>query len=408
MADKEDVVPGRAGDLLGLACSMLGGLPVDLQTTPQVEWKDLSEAGWEALASQAQAEGLAPLLYWVFSKSGRFSSIPEPVRQALRSSYAGTWMQNQTLLKELETLAGHFHAAGIPLVLLKGACFALTVYPDIGLRPMGDLDVLVPASQLCAAVKIACSLGYQDDLPEASPGLNDLLSHHACLQKAGSPSISLEIHDSLVADKSFIYAVPVDWFWGQTEPLQAARPGLHFKNISILTPAAQVLYAAAHAMLQHGGWNAPLRWIYDLDRLVRFYEGRLDWDLLLSQARALEWGSALSAALTKSTHRFGTPIPAQVMARLSASTDRHQKRVADKQIQPATHTLEERQKMLELNGYARMRLFLALLIPSPAYMRWRYPARSPWLLPFWYLWRWWGILKDGLRSLVSLVHKPAR
>ena len=401
MLDKE-------ADILGRVYSLLGELPVDLQTSQPEEWDEFCDSDWEMLFAQVQTEGLAPLLYWILSKSGKFSSIPETVRQALRASYAGAWMQNQKLLKELETLAHRFYEEDIPLVLLKGACFALTIYPDIGLRPMGDLDILVPACQLPAAVKIADGLGYHEDLPEASPGLNNLLSHHACLQKSDSPFISLEIHDSLVAEKSFSYAVPVDWFWEQIEPLQTTRPGLKLDGLFILTPAAQVLYASAHAMLQHGGKNAPLRWMYDIDRLIRYYEGRLDWDLLLSQARVLEWGSALAAALRKTMVYFKTPVPEYVITSLSASTDRHQNLVAQKQIRPATHTLEERETLLSLTGYARMRLFLALLVPSPAYMRWRYKFKTSWHLPWYYLLRWWGILMDGLRSLVSLIQKPSR
>jgi hypothetical protein len=389
-------------------CSLIGSLPVDLQLVPTVAWRNYSETEWLDLVNQAQFEGLAPLLYWVLSKSGHFSTIPEPVRQALRASYAGTWMQNQKFLKELETLAQRFHAAGIPLVLLKGACFALTIYPEISVRPMGDLDILVPASRLSEAVKIASSLGYRDDLPEASTGLNDLLNHHVCLQKPGLHSTSLEIHDSLVADKSFIYGVPVDWFWEQIEPLQVTRPGLKFDNLFILTPTAQVLYASAHAILQHGGRNTPLRWIYDLDRLVCFYADRLDWDLLFSQAQTFEWGSALYVALAKANEYFHTPVPEQFNTKLFTSSDRHQNLVAQKLIKPATHTLDEYQKLLELTGYARLRLFIALLIPGPAYMRWRYSVKYSWALPFWYLHRWWGILQDGFRSLVSLAQKTSK
>jgi len=43
----------------------------------------------------------------------------------------------------------------------------------------------------------------------------------------------------------------VDWFWSQTELLGGASQA-RFENLRMLSPAAQILYAAAHAMLQHG------------------------------------------------------------------------------------------------------------------------------------------------------------
>jgi hypothetical protein len=132
-----------------------------------------------------------------------------------------------------------FQQAGITPVLLKGACFALTIYPDIGLRPMGDLDLLVPKAQFAEAVRIARSLGYVDSGPEAAPGLKDLLSHEACLVKLDG-SVVLEIHHSLVADQTFTYSVPVDWFWEQTEPLPVVNARLAGLRMPSHTPCSSM------------------------------------------------------------------------------------------------------------------------------------------------------------------------
>jgi len=393
---------------LGALCAWLGQIPIGqlpiLNSEIPIQWDTFSVFDWGQLVSKAQIQGLAPLMYWLLSKSGKFSSIPEPARNSLRLNYSVTWIKNQIIFKELESLAKTFKQADIPLVLLKGACFALTIYPDIGLRPMGDLDILVPGSRLSKAVQIAQSFGYVDTIPDASPGLRALLNHEICMQKTGPQAITLEIHNSLVADKAFSYAVPVDWFWEQSEPLGGTLQA-RFEPLRMLTPTAQVLYAAAHAMLQHGGKVAPLCWFFDLDRLIRSYDGRMDWDLLLSQARIFEWGSALDVALVQTHACFRTPIPEYVWAGLSEHADRHRKLVALKQVRPATHILEEFQKLQSLNWYGRFRLVTALIAPSPTYMRWRYGLKTSWEIPAYYVIRWWGILKDGFRSLVSLFKK---
>jgi hypothetical protein len=386
--------------------------PIDNHTLSQlisdnassVDWGSFSPADWTFLLQMAQREGVAPLLYWRFSKSGKIETLTKDARNSLRDMYSSTWVNNQRIFKELEILARLFFQAGIPAVVLKGACFALTIYPEVGLRPMGDLDILVPKAKLAEVVQIAKTLGYEDTLPEASPGFRDLLGHEICLQKTGASPMTLELHHSLVADKSFKYAVPVDWFWSQTELLDGASQA-RFGNLYMLTPEAQVLYASAHAMLQHGGKNTPLRWFYDLDRLIVTYAGRMDWDLLLSQARAFEWGSALNAALSQIHAYFDSPIPDNVLASLSKHSDQHQGLVTLLQNKPATHVLEERQKMLSLNGYARFRLFFALLIPSPSYMLWRYKLKTTWALPVYYLIRWWGILKDAFQTIASFFQK---
>jgi hypothetical protein len=362
-----------------------------------------SALDWDALAHKAHSEGVGPLLYRKFSSGKMLNSMPEETRNFLRLVYAGTSIRNQIIFKELEILVGLFHEVGIAVVALKGVCLALTVYPEIGLRPMGDIDLLVPKEKLSEAVAIAKSLDYVKSLPEASPGLNDLFSHHVFLQKLGTHSIILELHHSLVADKTYSYAAPVDWFWEQTESLKPLSSNMHFENLLMLTPEAQVLYAASHAMLQHGGQNTPLRWFYDIDLLIRRYHERMDWDLLLLQAKIFEWGSALDVFLSQTIAHFDTPIPDHVRASLSKNTDRHRDLVALKQTRPTTHILQERQKLLSLNLYGRIRLVLALLFPSPSYMRWRYQLKCSWLIPIYYLIRWWGILVDAVRTVFSLV-----
>ena len=392
---------------LGVLCTHLGQIPVGKQPIPNgkftINWDKFSEVNWEQLICKAQAEGLAPLMYWLLSKSGRFSAIPELARNILRINYYRSWMHNQNIYKELEVLGQAFQKAEIPLIVLKGACLGLTVYPDIGLRPMGDLDILVPGSKISQAIHIAKSFGYYEhftDEPELS-----YLNHHICLNKSGSLGIMVELHEALIATKYYKFAVPMDWFWEQTETMDGPTSIRRFNDLLMLTPTAQVLYAATHAMLQHGGKDAPLRWFYDLDRLIRSYEKRLDWDLLLSQAHIFDWGSALDAALFKTVACFDTPIPKQVLTSLSGISDRNQKLVALKQNQPGTHMLMELQESLSLKGFARFRYLLALVVPSPAFMVDRYQVKTFWTIPIYYLIRWKDILKDGFRSLVLFIRQ---
>lgn len=377
---------------------MLGRL-VSGRAAGEVDPGAFSAAEWELWLQAAQMEGVGPLLYWQLRQSGEIATAPGPIRKALSAMYAGTRMSNEQAVAEVKALATRFDRADIPVAALKGICSALTLYPDLGLRPMSDVDLLVPTPDLLEALRIARASGYGGGRPEASPGLDELLSHHVCLSKDSAPFTVLELHDALVAEGAVTYAVPVDWFWSQVEPLPGSEPLL------MLSPTAQLLYASAHAMLQHGGRNTSLRWLYDLDRLIRHYGERIDWDLLVSRARAFEWSSAVSAALAETNACFGTPVPARALAELSGQKDRNTQRVQSLLRRPLTHTLEEYQKLQSLSTYARLWLTLALLAPAPAYMRWRYGLKNNWALPAWYLYRWWGIFKDAVKTLWLVTQK---
>jgi hypothetical protein len=383
---------------------LLAGLLSEQEPGRDRDWDAFSAEDWSLVVRRAQAEGVGPLLYQAILTSGKIALLPKPDQELLRVMYYGTKLINEQILQEVGVLTGLFDQAGIPVVALKGVCFVLTIYLDPGLRPMADVDLLVPSSQISAALHIVRSSGYVDVIPDAFPGLDQLLNHATCLKKTKRPFTILEVHHTLVAaEGSFAHAVPVDWFWGQTEAMSDRSSVAWLGHLHMLTPTAQLLYACAHAMLQHGGRDTSLRWLYDLDLLVRVYAERLDWDLLLSQARKFEWGSAVRAALSQAVEFFDTPVPKNILENLARNTDRHAGRVAEMQALPATHTLEEYQKLKSLNAVGRLKLIVALTVPTPAYMRWRYGLKANWAIPVWYPYRWWGIVKDAIRTLGLLL-----
>lgn len=361
-----------------------------------------SKIDWAALIREANVQGVGPLIYWTLSISGKLSLLPIFARNDLRALYTNTWFHNKILLSELGDLACIFGEAAIPIVALKGSDFVVTIYPDIGLRPMSDLDLLIPELEFSRAVKIARSKGYGEIAPEVYPGLRSLLKDEFSLVKRGEHPVALELHNSLLENISFTYAVPSKWFWEQTEPISCPTQK-KLENLLVLNPTANVLYLSAHTILKHGPQGSILRQFYDLHQLISVRASSIDWDLMVWQARKFEWGSALSEALSIAHNYFDTPIPATVLTQLPEFRDRHEKYILLMKAKPATRVFEEYTYMLPLKWYGRLIKVLALVFPGPWYMHWRYKPKTVWALPWCYLLRWWGIIKDGVRTLAILV-----
>jgi hypothetical protein len=66
--------------------------------------------------------------------------------------------------------------------------------------------------------------------------------------------------------------------------------------------------------------------------------------------------------------------------------------------------------LMERKWFGKLVVILGLIFPRPEYMRWRYKFENDWALPVWYFYRWWGILRDVLRTINILVRrsKPAK
>ena len=406
----------------------------------------LGSDDWRLLAATARREGVAPLLYHTLKEQkgrgaevqrrrGEQSSaplllcsstplprIPPDVQANLCQAYYATTARNLLIFRELSRILAAL-AAGppdrnlqpptsnlqppIPVILLKGAALAATLYPSIGLRPMGDLDILVPGERLAEAVACLKALGYVEPYPEMAAGLNALVGHHVHLQGSQNIHLAVELHWTLVSDKHDWRSPSLPWFWQQTEPIPNTQSPISNlqppTSILQLTPAANLLYLCAHLMLQHGEARSVLRWFYDIHLLVTQEGQRIDWDELILRAQEFHWAPALHSALSGTAARFATPLPAGLLESLMDGADPRDQALVQRKARPQIRGERVSDVLASLSWRARLRLLLANVIPSPAYVRWRYKPRPAWLWPLCYPYRWLDILREGLTTLWRMV-----
>ena len=90
-----------------------------------------------------------------------------PGMKQARRYHRLAWGRNKMLFHELAVVLKALSAAGIPAMLLKGAALTARYYKDLGLRPMGDLDILVPTALTEEAIRCLGPLGWK---PMPCPG----------------------------------------------------------------------------------------------------------------------------------------------------------------------------------------------------------------------------------------------
>lgn len=96
-------------------------------------------------------------------------------------TYFDKLRRNTLLFRKLDRILGILGEAGIKMVVLKNAALANSVYEDIGLRWMTDLDLLLPAERLYGALEIASGIGYPDPYPDVTLGLKAMLPYNVHL-----------------------------------------------------------------------------------------------------------------------------------------------------------------------------------------------------------------------------------
>jgi len=124
--------------------------------------KDLArrEIDWELLVRMAYPQGMVPLLYQVLGTTCP-EAVPKEVLEQLRDYFHANARRNLALASELVRLVALFRAQDIRVIPFKGPILATLAYRDLMLRPIGDLDLLVPEQELPRATALLVAQGYE-------------------------------------------------------------------------------------------------------------------------------------------------------------------------------------------------------------------------------------------------------
>lgn len=206
---------------------------------------------WLALVARAEAAYVTPLLRFNLARSGCLTHLPTAAQHQLEQS-SQTWAARHLAYQhETERLCAALAAVGIMTVPLKGAALMVGgYYPQAGLRPAIDIDLLVDPARIAEAEAVAEACGYtvEPGRTQARPRqrLPNELNHVA--PRRGASGLLLELHT-----RAF-HAVRVGRDFGFAEMCETGR-----------TPAASLaLHLVHHTLVDLQSTQAILRTLSDL------------------------------------------------------------------------------------------------------------------------------------------------
>jgi hypothetical protein len=238
----------------------------------------------------------------------RRSGVQDPDLPRLKGIHRLTWSRNQLLLNRTAPAIGALERAGIPTLVLKGAALALHDYDDLGLRPMADVDLLVPYGQVPDAIGVLDAMGYQGQRVTVAHQRDH---HGRPSEEPGGGRIDLHWQLNTALGRPGPPQRWCDEFWAASVELEVAGQATRR-----LDPADQLLHVCVHG----AGWDsgARLRWVADATTIVARAGPRLDWDRLVDQAVDRRVVLALRETLGYVAETFEVAVPDGVLRRLAS------------------------------------------------------------------------------------------
>jgi Uncharacterised nucleotidyltransferase len=246
--------------LLSLATAAVHDIAPTLDT-------QLNSNGWDTVVRDAEATHLTPLLHDYLRHQRVVPATTMRQLDALRLRHLARHRERTEALAEILDVLEH---ASIDVRVLKGAALAWIIYPSPDLRPMSDVDLLVPHSAARAARELLQPLGFRATQRARRFGRN---AHHLppSIRGNGGTAIAVEIHvDALSRDTPDSITMHTLTEPGRSFCMDAGR--------ALALGHVDMLRHLAHHLLEPAFDGAiRLLGVIDLLRYASFFHEEIDW-----------------------------------------------------------------------------------------------------------------------------------
>ncbi len=268
---------------------------------------------WSYIVKNASQHGISPLLYYNLNKISTDNLVPEKESVYLKKEYYRNLSRIILIYDELEKILTSFNDAGIDVLVLKGAALATTLYPDIGLRPMSDIDILCHENDLSKAKQKLFELGFAiaPDLKElyekGLPVENYYLKHHPHLPqfyKKGR-GIFLELHWALTSE-TLPFHINIEEIWSR-----AVKAKIAGNDVLVMSDEDSLIYHCTH--IARHRFSAKLREYCDVSEIASL---PIDWDDITNVAKKNKLKSPVYYALYFTNILLRTPVSEKFLYQL--------------------------------------------------------------------------------------------
>jgi hypothetical protein len=271
---------------------------------------------WAYILEVSIRHAVAPLLYHNLIRlapgEGVAGRVPAPIMAELRSLHAGAQARARRLYSVLGEICGAFEQAGVAVMALKDVQLARAVYPEPGLRPMGDLDLLVHRADYRRAARCLADLGFRP-LPDGDhPFVLKYGWGHNFRRAADNVWVDLQWGVMQIAWDPYHegdFDFEVERMWRGAQPMAG-------EDFRLLQPRAEDMLFHLCLHLE-GHAYSELIMFTDIAEFLRHYRDRLDWPYLVGLATQYQVESSVYYVLRLVQCLFRATVPDAVLRALA-------------------------------------------------------------------------------------------
>lgn len=393
---------------------LLKSLHQETSTDTLEHFHTLNETQWTDLTREAIRLRLPYALDQFLQRNPDTAGLmPENCRVKLQNWQRKTLLTNLKRQGQLRQMIEACRSEEIPFLLMKGLWIVDQLYPHMGGRASGDIDILLKPDDMPRFTRLLQREGYALD-----PRIHDIrdISH----ENNEFPLPTLD-------DSSRF-----DIHWSMTHPRKESpinEAKIWARSITInlggetcqtLSLEDHLLTLCFHAAIHHRFLYVGPRALIDIAQAIKMPPQPIQWEDFVARAREMGWNRGVWLMLDLVREHIGLQPPQPILDSLRP------KNAEDTAIREASLTamfLDQQQN--EIMGVEVVKLFnqaawsdrmahlYRRLFPSPCFIASYYQLsihhpHLPWLYPWLYVKRWVWILQKNLPKLARLASRDPR
>lgn len=296
------------------------------------------ELDWDRAILFAEAHSVAPLLHRQLQRLGGMAKVPPAARKRLLQLTHRAGYRNRLYAAALRELLELFDRARVPVLVLKGLSLVELIYGDLSLRPLIDLNLLIPKTHLRRAREMLVRHGFVETLSRGSSFYRWCHSQ-LVIEKPEEFRLFVMLQWDLVTWPR-MHAIDLPRVWSDAQPVRLAG-----RDAWIPSPIDLVLYLCLQAdkyaivnalavdrcdpaehVFDERTYNRLVRFT-DLHEVIRHHEAAIDWSELTERAAAAGIEESAYGSLRCMERLFGTGVPPAVLMHLRPTRHRWPRRL---------------------------------------------------------------------------------
>lgn len=271
---------------------------------------------WNSFIDKTTSNRITPFIYRSLYKIPNKEKIPKNIYLFLKKKYIQVFFNNSKKISELKSIVNALNNHKIDFIPLKGIVLIPTIYNDLGIRSMTDIDILVKEIDVERSKNLFLELGWkirdEHEISDFVEKISDSQHPYTFVKN----TVKIELHNKIHSGLSS-YSININHYWERSIPIDFLDS---HSFVFSRTDFLQHLCIHLHKHLINEK-QMSIKHFCDIREFILKYSSEINWNELVSTSSQYKCSVEVREILSISSIYFNAPIPENIIKEMDGVSE---------------------------------------------------------------------------------------